>query len=1393
MFIKIFTNKKSSNNLFNNPDKYNDYRLDNSSENEILNNLKKKIYEADSMNKLSKSTEDDQNTSQISKIKLSLQNNNNNNLKRFSRKSIVNFNIKNKLNLIKDQINHSKSITANKLEKKFTYKLKGNNLVKKKYSKLSSDDVNSKKSNNIQKTKTMAKMNIKNILTHNSKNKIITFEENSLSDRILMKKRQKGLMAKFEKKNKENASARKKSSKKIYKTLIIDKKNNIHNIENKIFNQEGLFDTNIKRTKSKKKTTKSVVDSVHNSKEKKLILPKTLFPNDELTMKDLNKLVHKKEIELKNIHMTIREDLFGEKTKKQLQLTQSDEQTNLVKNATKFGFFGLIKDKDQFRMLFKRPPVYDSLLSNEEEYNNQYDHGIIYIRPNSLFKKIFDICLIFLFLYDVFINSWLNAYNNGELNYKYDFEIILNFIIEIFYIIDFLTGFFIAYYNNDEVLITKLDLIIINYLETWCFLDFIMCIPFDSILYFHSKNKIHKYSVSLNNEGNIYYILTFIRKLKFIKLLSMDGNNYFLSYLNEFEFFIFYGNIYLYILIFIMLLHNISCIYIIIGKYTFPNWIIQLGLNNDEFVKIYICSLYYIISTVTTVGYGDISTYTCNERLFGIILLIVGIMGYSLTLTNVSSYINKMNSKTEEFENKMKILKDIKENNSLLTLELYEKIRRHIKYQNSEKVDTRLILDDLPLTLRNNLLLTMYDPVIKNFVFFKNLHYTDFIIQILLKFKPIIAGYGDILFKDGEFIEEVIFIKNGRVSLNVPINLYENYNFKTKDETNELGEFKNIQKFNIKKILKKKMSIKYNENSQNKNDKKNKENKENKEEKKYLQILVLRENEHYGIIHIFLNKRSTLCAKIKSKKAELFYLNKNDCLEISQTYTQIWKKINKKSIVNYFQIENLVQKTLQVYYLSKGIKFSGIFNNETEKLDEINETSNESENSSESFFSNNTIESKSEEEDIESQHSEAEKNSNENNDKNNFSIKISRIPRPKKRFKNKNFLSYIEKPITKKFKKKSIEKKILEEMDSSDSSGMGNYQHNLDNYFRKISNASMNVKSNLSEIPTSLKIIKKNIFPEEEFNNLNSLQNNNTNNTNNLTPFSPTDINDEIYPNEQFIFKEQSTHNLNSQNTESNSRCLLNNNIIYNSNLSKSNVSKNSNDSKNNNVCKNNNENLIINNVCSFTYQNSYNNINELTHFKYISNKIIQFKLEDYIINSLFGTNKNNDTNSIKTAKGKRLISEFDYNDDNSVKNIKLYNNHTHSQEKNFKFNILKQSPKKYSDFKGNRKVDFKKFSKEEEINEKYYNNINLIDTNKTFKVNNFHNKKSRNYKHHPSFGIEKVGKHQLLDIVNNNMQQNIYMNGGGIVSGNNFVEDFLQNELKRNKTQNLKDNNVDK
>ena len=52
----------------------------------------------------------------------------------------------------------------------------------------------------------------------------------------------------------------------------------------------------------------------------------------------------------------------------------------------------------------------------------------------------------------------------------------------------------------------------------------------------------------------------------------------------------------------------------------------------------------------------------------------------------------------------------------------------------------------------------------------------------------------------------------------------------------------------------------------------------------YFKILELQKNEHFGDILMFLNKRSSLRLIVKSRKAELFYLNKINALEISTSY-----------------------------------------------------------------------------------------------------------------------------------------------------------------------------------------------------------------------------------------------------------------------------------------------------------------------------------------------------------------------------------------------------------------------------------------------------------------------------------------------------------------------------
>ena len=67
----------------------------------------------------------------------------------------------------------------------------------------------------------------------------------------------------------------------------------------------------------------------------------------------------------------------------------------------------------------------------------------------------------------------------------------------------------------------------------------------------------------------------------------------------------------------------------------------------------------------------------------------------------------------------------------------------------------------------------------------------------------------------------------------------------------------------------------------------------NYENKKELKIIDLNW-EHFEDILMILNEKSPVAIKVKSKKAELFFLQKTEAIEISNRYSNIWKrKVNR--------------------------------------------------------------------------------------------------------------------------------------------------------------------------------------------------------------------------------------------------------------------------------------------------------------------------------------------------------------------------------------------------------------------------------------------------------------------------------------------------------------------
>jgi hypothetical protein len=81
--------------------------------------------------------------------------------------------------------------------------------------------------------------------------------------------------------------------------------------------------------------------------------------------------------------------------------------------------------------------------------------------------------------------------------------------------------------------------------------------------------------------------------------------------------------------------HFFACKWMLIGYKLMLNhndgWIYALyedNLINPNFKSIYIASVYWVITTFTSVGYGDIRGYTTFEHFFQLALMMIGIAFY---------------------------------------------------------------------------------------------------------------------------------------------------------------------------------------------------------------------------------------------------------------------------------------------------------------------------------------------------------------------------------------------------------------------------------------------------------------------------------------------------------------------------------------------------------------------------------------------------------------------------------------------------------------------------------------------------------------------------------------------------------------------------------------------
>ena len=102
--------------------------------------------------------------------------------------------------------------------------------------------------------------------------------------------------------------------------------------------------------------------------------------------------------------------------------------------------------------------------------------------------------------------------------------------------------------------------------------------------------------------------------------------------------------------------HLLACLWIIIGQIDPDDNSWTHETQDWSRSDIYLTSFYFTITTITTVGYGDISASTFLEKIIAIVIMFTGVIAFSFASGSLTNYIAEQDQSYAQIAERMEIL-----------------------------------------------------------------------------------------------------------------------------------------------------------------------------------------------------------------------------------------------------------------------------------------------------------------------------------------------------------------------------------------------------------------------------------------------------------------------------------------------------------------------------------------------------------------------------------------------------------------------------------------------------------------------------------------------------------------------------------------------------------------
>ncbi|CAH8441356.1 unnamed protein product [Schistosoma rodhaini] len=420
----------------------------------------------------------------------------------------------------------------------------------------------------------------------------------------------------------------------------------------------------------------------------------------------------------------------------------------------------------------------------------------------GLFHIIWDWLLLILTFYIAFIvpyNVTFESHSTHSGRCR-----IIDLLVEIFLIVDVILNFHTTYVNKNGQIVNDRHLIAKHYAKGWLILDLLAALPVDFILIICQmtsminlqnvnihKNFIEKLNyvnVSMNDtqlyDGNNKYeirpivnfnLISLLQMMKLARLLRLARLIQKIIRLSQ------YSVIVLGLLMFSFALvaHWCACIWYIIGLYEIDGsdigWLEDLARRlkspfqsnrsggPTEGSK-YFTALYFTCSSLTSVGFGNVSANTTNEKVFAICIMLLGALMHAAVFGNVTAIIQRMYARRTTFQSKVQDLKEF--------IEVYRipktlKSRMEDFFQTTwainRGIDVPEVLKIYPEELQGDIYLHLNREVLGLKVFEKANR--DCLKSLAINFKLTFCTPGEYLIHTGDILRRLYFVSNGSLEV----------------------------------------------------------------------------------------------------------------------------------------------------------------------------------------------------------------------------------------------------------------------------------------------------------------------------------------------------------------------------------------------------------------------------------------------------------------------------------------------------------------------------------------------------------------------------------------------------------------------------------------------------